>query len=314
MEMDAVSSAPPAKSTPKPGQDGGFSSYAGQWVMRLGYRNFLVIRFAEAANGLGGTMSFPKTFAVIDGLFFNLSSTPVTGALDGVRIQDGRLRFAVKGEDSGASDREYAMSINDHGVALLHACGSPFQPWMLYQTDSAERQEVATDFEKNRTYSHDDCDTPSPEIQRLFETDQALVVHGGEEHAPGRNTHLTDSIKNLIVAGKVRCGADFERAAFILHHSGAPDDCLLAHTLALIAMTKGNVRAIWVAAATLDRYLQALGKPQIYGTQFDMHEDGATTQEPYNRDLVPDHIRRNLGVPPLHLQTQNIKTQGEAES
>ena len=55
--------------------------------------------------------------------------------------------------------------------------------------------------------------------------------------------------------------------------------------------------AIWISAATLDRYLHSIHQPQIYGTQFNFKPGGHITQEPYNRHLVSDALRRDLGVP-----------------
>ena len=75
---------------------------------------------------------------------------------------------------------------------------------------------------------------------------------------------------------------------------------LLAHTLAMVALKKGRPDAIWIAAATLDRYLQNIGKPQIYGTQFQTpNGPGRTTQEPYDRATVSDALRDELDVPAL---------------
>ena len=45
-------------------------------------------------------------------------------------------------------------------------------------------------------------------------------------------------------------------------------DYLLAHILALDAMAKGFDRAKWLSVATLDRYLQLIGQPQVFGTQY----------------------------------------------
>ena len=53
-----------------------------------------------------------------------------------------------------------------------------------------------------------------------------------------------------------------------------------------------------MAAATLDRYLQSLKKPQIFGTQYSKQgTKAAYTQEPFNRDLITDALREVLCVP-----------------
>ncbi len=53
-----------------------------------------------------------------------------------------------------------------------------------------------------------------------------------------------------------------------LQHGDAADDYLLAHILAVEAIVKGDASSKWISAATLDRYLQAIGKSQIFGTQY----------------------------------------------
>ena len=42
----------------------------------------------------------------------------------------------------------------------------------------------------------------------------------------------------------------------------------MAHTLSPVALNEGDSKAVWKATATMDRYLQSIGKAQIYGTQF----------------------------------------------
>src|SRR4030095_15659952 len=97
-------------------------------------------------------------------------------------------------------------------------------------------------------------------------------------------------------------------------HGETPDDYLLAHTLAMIAVAKGDSGALWIGTATLDRYLQSIKRPQIYGTQFKTVADGKMTQEPYNRTLISDLLRDELGVPDLAAQQEQLKAwQAEAQ-
>lgn len=115
----------------------------------------------------------------------------------------------------------------------------------------------------------------------------------------------------LLDAGALRSGEDFWHAAYVFQHGTEPSDYLLAHTLAVIAAARGRSDATWIAAATLDRYLQKIGQPQIYGTQFNSRTM-PTTQEPYDRILVSDALRRALGVPPLAEQERQ-RARFEAE-
>ena len=116
-------------------------------------------------------------------------------------------------------------------------------------------------------------------------------------------------VRDLLARDALKTGLDFEEAAFIFQHGDTPDDYLLAHSLAMIAVAKGHKAALWIAGATLDRYLQRIGQKQIYGTQYQLldHQgkfslNGHWTQEPYDRNLVSDALRRDLGLPPLAQQ------------
>jgi hypothetical protein len=59
---------------------------------------------------------------------------------------------------------------------------------------------------------------------------------------------------------------------------------------------EGNDSGLWTSiTAGLDRYLQFIGKPQIYETQFRPDGKNGATQELYNRDLISDPLRLQLG-------------------
>ena len=128
---------------------------------------------------------------------------------------------------------------------------------------------------------------------------------------------------SLMEQGKLQTGEDFYDAAFIFQHGQSPDDYLLAHVLAVEAIARGQHSAIWISAATLDRYLQSLGQKQIFGTQYsdgkyafylqhrndknldaEMQAFDASKQtlEPYDETLLPNTIRNNFCVPNPDLQ------------
>jgi hypothetical protein len=170
---------------------------------------------------------------------------------------------------------------------------------------------IATVWDSTRTYFLDDTDVANPEMQQIFQADQ-------KDRQPGigkidwavvtkSDAARRTATARLLAEGKLQTGEDFERAAFVFQHSDSPDDYLLAHTLAILAVARGQASAMWIAAATLDRYLQSINKPQIYGTQFLTKPKQATTQEPYNRGLVSDAVRRSLGVPPQSEQEERRK-------
>jgi hypothetical protein len=141
------------------------------------------------------------------------------------------------------------------------------------------------------------------EMTAIFDADQA------DRQGPGaaidwavvspRDSARRARTLALLDGGKLRSGDDFWHAAFVFQHGSEPNDYLLAHTLAIIAAARGRPDAAWIAAATLDRYLQNIGRPQIYGTQFHTTTGQPATQEPYDRALMSDALRQALRVPPL---------------
>jgi hypothetical protein len=112
---------------------------------------------------------------------------------------------------------------------------------------------------------------------------------------------------DLLLGGKLHSSEDFREAAFIFQHGDTPNDYLMAHTLAMIAVAKGDEGALWIGTATLDRYLQSIHRAQIYGTQFNTSGE-KVTQDPFDRTLIPDVLRQELGVPDLAAQREQFKT------
>jgi len=133
-------------------------------------------------------------------------------------------------------------------------------------------------------------------------------------------------VRALLAAGQIKSAQDFHDAAYVFQHGTTPDDYLLAHILAVEAVVKGDDTSKWISAATLDRYLQEIGRGQVFGTQYSdksyfamkrleanpaeqkkVPQEKGMTQEPYDRTLVPDALRNSFCVPNLAQQTLNLK-------
>lgn len=143
------------------------------------------------------------------------------------------------------------------------------------------------------------------ELAAISAADQAVrqdlqaVLAGGREGAirmMAEDAARREQVKALLDAGALRTAADFYSAALVYQHGDTAQDYLMAHTLAIAALGEGSTESPWLAAATLDRYLQKIGQPQIYGTQTMMRRGEPPTREPFDHALIPDSIRRVLGV------------------
>ena len=85
----------------------------------------------------------------------------------------------------------------------------------------------------------------------------------------------------------------------ILQHGDVAEDYLLAHEFCVVAISKGDKRAKWLAAASEDRFLMNIDRPQRFATQFRC--DGPNCEfHLYKLDAgVTDELRKVLDVPSL---------------
>lgn len=149
----------------------------------------------------------------------------------------------------------------------------------MFRADQAIRSGIKAEQYRDRAF-----------VDRMIAEDKARLVRTGE----------------LLQQGKLTTADDLYYAAFIFQHGHGPDEYLRAHSLAMAAMALGRKDASWIAAATLDRYLQAIGQKQVYGTQYMNAPKTGPTMEPYDRGLIPDSLRALLGVPAQAAQQKRL--------
>jgi hypothetical protein len=135
-----------------------------------------------------------------------------------------------------------------------------------------------------RLYAEDQADREPPEGKSI---DWSVV-------GP-RDAARLARVKALYTAGRFQTGTDYYHAAMVLQHAEIPEDYLLAHELCVVAISKGEEQAKWLAAASEDRFLTSIGRPQRFGTQF--HREGSG---PWRLDTmdsgVTDALRETMGV------------------
>lgn len=159
---------------------------------------------------------------------------------------------------------------------------------------------LATDWDSTRTYTEDDFVPDSAEMTAIVARDQvdrAEISHVDEQALEKADNERRARTAALLQKGLLHTGPDFDHASLVFQHGSTSDDYLLAHVLAMISVSKGQSRAVWISAATLDRYLQSVHQPQIFGTQYKFANEGPSTQEPYDRSLITDALRAYMGVP-----------------
>lgn len=180
----------------------------------------------------------------------------------------------------------------------LSTKGYPSPPLMF--TSARRGEAVAADWDSSRAYLTDGRWASNAEMAAIFDADQADRRGSPIDWSKvgPRDTERRARTRELLDAGKLQSGSDLYEAALVLQHGTQLADYLLAHSLALAAMMRGRPDASWIATATLDRYLTNTGQKQIYGTQID---------QPVQPNLIPDVVRRALGVPSMSAAKQELR-------
>lgn len=292
------------------------AGFDGEWALRLGRRTLFVLTVGPAegkGQAVSGTLARPTHMSTKDMVSFSGVEGPtVVEPIVGSGWKGSSLSITVRG---ATEETTYALSRKDAGHVELQMVGVPFPAMELVRVQGPVA--VSEDWEAGKTYSVEDDAASNPEMKRMFEEDQRVRAVGSAKMdwvAVGKSdAERREATRKLLDAGALHSGEDYYWAATVFQHGDVSNDYLLAHTLAMVGGRRGFSDAIWIAAATLDRYLQSVKQPQIYGTQFLTPEGKAATQEPYDRTLIPDALRKDLDVPGLAAQEEQRKQYDAAE-
>ena len=282
------------------------SAYVGRWALQMDGRNVFILdlRAGAAEGAFTGTFTRPANFQLnpageeISQITSQAMVEPVTKADFG----PSSLRFTVQ-NPTDPKDTD-ALKFKVFGKAYGGLVFTGFKMRTLPLVRVGPEAVVASDWDPERVYIPDDHHRTNAEMTQLFDEDQAARTVANIDWPAVAKADAARRARTLelLNQGGLHTGADFLHAAFVFQHSDKPVDYLLADTLAMAAVKRGRPDASWIAAATLDRYLQNIGQPQIYGTQFTVNSGAPATQAPMDGKLVPDSLRRILGVPPLAQQ------------
>lgn len=269
----------------------------GTWALHFEGKAMIVLQVSGDSASPTGSLAQPKSMNVTNDIFV---------VPDNKVEHHSLVAFADKGEFALASFRDSSGKMTDFelrpkpGGLEVGLAGVPpgagLGPWLFVA--AARGETVATDWQAGRSYVPGDSSKPSAEMAELFRVDQSVrekspidwsSVSAGDASRRKRTLELLSS-------GDLHTGSDYKEAAFIMQHGTTPDDYLLAHSLALVAMAKGESSAAWIAAASMDRFLWSKNLPQIYGTQSKDDWAGNRFREPYAEKLIDGHIKRQLGA------------------
>lgn len=285
--------------------------------MTLGPRVFLVLTVEPSGQTFAARIQAPASFelpASGSALRYSHIQLPIKERRSTrAAVEGDHLRIVIDDPLDPANPDEFDLTLTDPRHASLQMLAVPVAALPLTR-HTGPPPKPAEDWDANRTYTvQAEPTAPNDEMAKIFEEDQKVRQNGVLNPADWEAIGNADRSRRarvaaLLAAGALHTADDYRKAAFVFQHGDQPDDYLLAHTLALVAVARGDQGSAWIAAATLDRYLQSAGHPQIYGTQFRGSGGPATTQDPYNRQLISDALRAELGVPAQAAQAAQLET------
>jgi hypothetical protein len=103
-------------------------------------------------------------------------------------------------------------------------------------------------------------------------------------------------VKEIYLQNLLKTANDFDCAATVLQHGDVPEDFLLAHEFWVLAISKGknDKDTLAMAAASEDRFLMNIGRPQRFGSQLRSEGNGPIVLYPVDAG-VTDELRRQMG-------------------
>lgn len=276
------------------------SDLAGSWDLDVDGTTIFRLEIADTSEGIKADWARPDHFGT-DGDTFSELKGPVThhpGRFVRRVGTDVEIDFTQPSAGSGLEVLRLHSVDADHLEASFQGAGTP--PFAFVRT---RHPAPMGPWDPERSYVAAVERPSNPEMAAIFKADQ--------DDRKGNPSKIDWSVvgpadvkrrkrtQDLLDAGQLQSAQDYFGAAFVFQHGAQPDDFLKAHLLAMVAVARGRPDALWIASASLDRYLQNIGKPQVLGTQFTMPADAPVNQEPYNRALMSDAMRGALKVPTL---------------
>jgi hypothetical protein len=227
-------------------------------------------------------------------------------------MEKDHLHLLAKNLTDTTDTDSYDVTLLTPSRVSVQILGIQIDRWTLERVPASPSLSVATDWDSDRAYYSDESAHSNPDMDRIIGEDQKARQKADISQAEWSTIHNADkdhrqAVRELLAQNALHNSKDFGHAAFVFQHGDTSDDFLLAHTLAMVAVARGDAGALWIATATLDRYLDSIKQPQIYGTQFHFTKDIPWTQEPYNRNVISDGLRHQLGVPSQAEQQKQLE-------
>src|ERR1700744_4597912 len=219
--------------------------FAGSWALHLGDRHLFVFTLAPSINCVSGTLDRPSSFSATNSLYANISNTVRHDPITKCHFADGVLHITTQNSGDPKDEDSYAITIQGDQAQFVEddiPPGVPYIPEPVKLTRVAAETKVSTNWEPNRAYTLTDSDTSNAEMKAIYDEDQRVrMTQNIDWKIVGKSdADRREQTRKLLADGALHTGKDYEEAAFIFQHGSTAQDYLLAHTLAMIAVSKGD--------------------------------------------------------------------------
>ena len=281
--------------------------------MNIDGRPFVILTLEPEDGHYVGTLEQPRKWSVTsDGRTFSgVGQETAARRLTTSPPSKATIHRVSTAAGNAADKEEFESTLTTRDEGRLKFADTPFDAWAMSLHAGSDTPRVWTGWDAKRSYSlAEPYVEPNAEMAAIYKADQAPRQSLKSYEAHPKEFDKDDGarreqVRGLIERGQLRAAEDFRLAAMVFQHGSEPRDFLFAHTLALIALEKGDRSASWIAAASLDRYLRSIDRQQIFGLQF---KPGGSDRQPLDGKLISDALRRELGVPTLAEQQAQMQT------
>lgn len=156
-------------------------------------------------------------------------------------------------------------------------------------------------------------------LQQLMTADQAdrRGARTPEEwqEISKRDAERRAELMTILRVGEVRTANDYYNAALIMQHGDTLDHIRMAYSLATISanLNPSDRSAKWLTAASWDRLLMRMKRPQWYGTQYVNDASGKWVLYEIDESAVTDADRQSLSVPTLAEARERVEAMNGAQ-
>lgn len=264
------------------------SACDGVWILNALGRPIFAIELRQAAGKMAAAWHRPTAFQ-IDGNEIRHVTGPIEHRVGtATYIKENEVVILI-GE---AEPDKLKLSCDRPGYAELSFVDAGFAALPMQR---GQLENVSDSWDPEINYTVQRTVDDNLRLKKMYDLDQSARTGNKaiDADTDRQDRERITEVYDLIEKDQLSSADDFYRAAFILQHGNYPKDYLNAHLSAMISLNQGKSSAVWIAVASLDRYLLTTSGKQVIGSQFTDQGYGAKFA-PINSNMAAQGLAKRL--------------------